>query len=61
MAKRTKLGLEIEAGLKDVQAHRHGRISLPGRVVEVMSAGRVLLTVIEKSPNAVETAMAAKP
>ena len=99
MAKRTKLGLEIEAGLKEVVAHRQGKISLPGRVVETMSAarvkaivrkvakspkdferkfgvpartiegweqnkkidvaGRVLLTVIEKNPQAVEDAVAA--
>jgi|SRR5712671_5279577 len=99
MAKRTKLGFEIEAGLKEVLAHRQGKISLRGRVIEEMPAsrvkaivrkvaksprdferrfgipartiegweqnkkidiaGRVLLTVIEKNPDAVEAAMAA--
>jgi putative transcriptional regulator len=98
MAKRTGLGLEIEAGLKEVLAHRRGKISLEGRVVEPMPAsrvkaivrkvakspkdferrfgvpartvegweqnkkidiaGRVLLTVIEKNPEAVEKAIA---
>jgi putative transcriptional regulator len=41
MAKRTALGLEIEAGLKEVAAHRKGKLSLEGRVVEPMSAARV--------------------
>jgi putative transcriptional regulator len=99
MAKRTNLGLEIEAGLKEVLAHRRGKTSLRGRVVEAMPAervkaivrkvaknpkdferrfgvpartiegweqnkkidiaGRVLLTVIEKNPDAVEKAIAA--
>ena len=98
MAKRTALGLEIEAGLKEVLAHRQGKISLEGRVVEDMPAarvkaivrkvaknpkdferkfgvpartiegweqnkkidvtGRVLLTVIERDPDAVEKALA---
>jgi putative transcriptional regulator len=99
MANRTRLGLEIEAGLKEVLAHRRGEIRLAGRVIEEMSAsrvkasvrkvskspkdferrfgvpartiegweqnrkidvaGRVLLTVIEKNPDAVEEALAA--
>ena len=99
MAKRTKLGLEIEAGLKEVLAHRQGKIALEGRVIEPMSAarvkeivrkvanspkdferqygvpartiegweqgkkvdvaGRILLRVIEKNPDAVEEAIAA--
>ena len=99
MKKRTKLGLEIEAGLKEVLAHRQGKISLQGRVIENMPAsrvkeivrkvaknpkdferrfgvpartiegweqsrkidvaGRVLLAVIEKNPEAVEAAIAA--
>jgi putative transcriptional regulator len=99
MAKRTKLGLEIEAALKEVLAHRQGKVRLEGRTVEVMSAarvkaivrkvakspkdferkfgvpartvegweqnkkidvaGRVLLTVIERNPKAVEEAVAA--
>ena len=97
-AKRTALGFEIEAGLKEVLAHRQGKISLEGRVVEDMPAarvkaivrkvaknpkdferkfgvpartiegweqnkkidvtGRVLLTVIERDPDAVEKALA---
>ena len=98
MVKRTALGREIEAGLKEVLAHRHGKIRLEGRIVQPMPAsrvkaivrkvakspkdferrfgvpartiegweqnkkigvaGRVLLTVIEKNPKAVEKAMA---
>jgi putative transcriptional regulator len=98
MAKRTRLGLEIEAGLKEALAHRRGEIRLAGRVIEEMPAsrvkaivrkvakspkdferrfgvpartiegweqnrkidvaGRVLLTVIEKNPDAVEEALA---
>jgi putative transcriptional regulator len=41
MAKRTALGLEIEAGLKEVVAHRQGKIGLEGRIVEPMTASRV--------------------
>jgi len=99
MAKRTRLRLEIEAGLKEVLAHRRGKIRLKGRVIEEMPAsrvkaivrkvakspkdferrfgvpartiegweqnrkidvaGRVLLTVIEKNPDAVEEALGA--
>jgi len=99
MAKRTRLGLEIEAGLKEALAHRQGKIRLAGRVIEEMPAsrvkaivrkvakspkdferrfgvpartiegweqnrkidvaGRVLLTVIENKPDAVEEALAA--
>jgi len=98
MAKRTQLGLEIEAGLKEALAHRQGKIRLSGRVIEEMPAsrvkaivrkvakspkdferrfgvpartvegweqnrkidvaGRVLLTIIEKNPDAVEEALA---
>ena len=99
MAKRTRLGLEIVAGLKEVLAHRRGKIRLKGRVIEEMPAsrvkaivrkvakspkdferrfgvpartiegweqnrkidvaGRVLLTVIERNPDAVEEALGA--
>ena len=98
MNKRTKLGLEIEAGLREAIAYRRGEIALETRVVEVMPAtrvreirkavakspkeferrfgvpartlegweqgrkvdvaARVLLTVIEKNPEAVELALA---
>jgi putative transcriptional regulator len=38
---RTALGLDIEAGLKEIKAHREGKISLESRVIEEMPAGRV--------------------
>ena len=34
MVKRTLLGLEIEAGLKEVLAHRQGKICLKGRTIK---------------------------
>lgn len=95
---RTDLGLDLEAALKEVAAHRRGEIALEGRVIEPMSAkrvkeirkkvarspkefqrrfgvpartiegweqnkkldvaGRILLKVIEKEPEAVERALA---
>ena len=101
MTKRTKLGLEIEAGLREAIAHARGEIALPTRIVEPMppsrvreirkalakspkdferrfgvpartlegweqgrkidAAHRVLLTVIERAPEAVEAALAAPP
>ncbi|HKB95370.1 MAG TPA: hypothetical protein VKB94_00900 [Rhizomicrobium sp.] len=53
MAKRTKLGLEIEAGLKEVLAHRQGKISLQGRVIEEMPASRVkeIVRKVAKNPK----------
>jgi len=98
MAKdRTKLGLEIESGLREAIAHRRGQVALESRIVDPMSPARVkeirksvarsprefekrfgipartlegweqgrklamsdriLLTVIEKNPEAVERAL----
>jgi len=96
--KRTKLGLEIEAGLREAIAWTRGEIALPVQIVEPFPAARVkairkavakspkeferrfgvpartlegweqgrgvdvtarvLLTVIEKNPEAVEAALA---
>lgn len=56
MAKRTRLGLEIEAGLKEVLAHRQGKISLKGRVVEEMPAARVKAIVRKVAKNPKEFA-----
>src|SRR5579863_9631448 len=98
MANRTKLGVEIEAGLREAIAFQRGEIALETRVVEPMPparvrqirksvarspneferrfgvpartlegweqgrkvdvTARVLLTVIEKDPKAVESALA---
>jgi putative transcriptional regulator len=100
MTRRSKLGLEIEAGLREAIAYRKGEITLETRVVEPMSAerirairksvakspreferrfgvpartlegweqgrgvdvtARVLLSVIEKEPEAVERALSAQ-
>jgi putative transcriptional regulator len=38
---RTALGLELEAAMKEVAAHRQGKIVLAGRVIEPMTAGRI--------------------
>jgi putative transcriptional regulator len=56
MAKRTQLGLEIEAGLKEVLAHRQGKIALEGRVIEPMSAKRVkeIVRKVARSPKEFE-------
>ncbi len=53
MAKRTKIGLEIEAALKEVQAHRRGEVALESRVVDPMPAARVKAIVrkVAKSPK----------
>lgn len=99
MAKRTDIGREIEAGLREAIAWTKGEIELPVRIVETMPAARVkeirksvaksakeferrfgvpartlegweqgrrvdvaaavLLTVIQKDPEAVEKALAA--
>jgi putative transcriptional regulator len=96
-AKDTDFGRELLAAFKDVRDHRNGKIALPTREIEVMSAARVkqirksvarspkefskrfgvpartiegweqgkkvdvaarvLLTVIEKDPEAVEKAL----
>ena len=39
--KRSKLGLELEEGLRQAVAHSRGEIELPSRVVDVMPAARV--------------------
>jgi putative transcriptional regulator len=97
MSKRSRLGLEIEAGLREAIAYQKGEVALETRVVQSMSAARireirksvssspkeferrfgipartvegweqgravdatarVLLTVIEKNPDAVEEAL----
>jgi putative transcriptional regulator len=97
MTQRTKLGREIEAGLREAIAYQRGEIALETRVVEPMPAARVrqirksvarspkeferrfgvpartlegweqgrkvdvtarvLLTVIERNPEAVESAL----
>jgi putative transcriptional regulator len=97
MSKRSRLGLEVEAGLREAIAYRKGEVALETRVVQPMSAARVreirrsvssspkeferrfgvpartmegweqgrtvdaaarvLLTVIEKNPDAVERAL----
>jgi putative transcriptional regulator len=99
MKKRSKLGLELEAAVREAIAHKRGEIALPSRLVDPMTparvkeirkkvakspkeferrfgvpartlegweqnkkldvAGRVLLMVIEKDPDAVERALAA--
>jgi putative transcriptional regulator len=41
MTKRTDLGQEIEAGLREAIAHRKGEVALPVRRVVLMSAERV--------------------
>ena len=99
MKKRSKLGLALEAAVKEAIAHKRGEVALPSRVIDPMTparvkeirkkvakspkeferrfgvpartlegweqnkkldvAGRVLLMVIEKDPEAVERALAA--
>ena len=99
MKKRSKLGLELEAAVKEAIAHKRGEMALPSRVIDPMTparvkeirkkvakspkeferrfgvpartlegweqnkkldvAGRVLLMVIEKDPEAVERALTA--
>jgi DNA-binding transcriptional regulator YiaG len=41
MAKRTQIGLEVEAALKEALAHRRGEIALPMREVAQISKERV--------------------
>ena len=99
MKKRSKLGIELEAAVREAIAHKRGEIALPSRVIDPMTparvkqirkkvakspkeferrfgvpartlegweqnkkldvAGRVLLMVIEKDPDAVERALTA--
>jgi len=41
MTKRTKIGREIEAGLRELVAYKRGEIGLETRIVEPMPAARV--------------------
>ncbi len=56
MANRTKIGLEIEAGLREAIAHRQGKIALETVIVEPMSASRVkaIRKSVAKSPREFE-------
>ena len=50
--KRTQVGQEAEAALSEVLAHVRGEADLPCRIVDD-PASRVLLTVIDRDPEAV--------
>ena len=50
--KRTQAGQEVEAALSEVLAHVRGEADLPCRIVDD-PADRVLLTVIDRDPEAV--------
>jgi putative transcriptional regulator len=56
MDKRTELGLEIEAGLREAVAWKRGEIALPVQIVEAMSAARVkeIRKSVVKSPKEFE-------
>ena len=56
MTKRTKLGVEIEAGLREAIAWKRGEIALPVQIVEAMPAGRVreIRRSVAKSPKEFE-------
>lgn len=53
MTKRTELGLELEAGLREAIAHRRGEIALESRIIEPMPASRVkaIRKAVAKSPK----------
>lgn len=53
---RTELGLQIEAGLREAIAHRHGEVALEVRVVNPMTADRVkaIRKGVAKSPKEFE-------
>jgi hypothetical protein len=51
MAKRTRLGLEIEAGLKEVRAHRKGEICLAGRALKTSQPAVRLIEKAEDVPK----------
>lgn len=57
MTKRTEVGLEIEAGLREAIAHRRGEIALPTRNVDPMPPERVkaIRKAVAKSPKEFET------
>ena len=50
--KRTQAGQEVEAALSEVLVHVRGEANLPCRIVDDPAA-RVLLTVIDRDPEAV--------
>ena len=54
--KRTELGLEIEAGLREALAHRRGEIALETVVVEPMPPSRIkqIRKAVAKSPREFE-------
>jgi putative transcriptional regulator len=54
--KRTELGLEIEAGLREAIAWKRGEITLPTRTIEAMPAARVreIRKAVAKSPKEFE-------
>jgi len=54
--KQTKLGLELEAAMKEVVAHRRGKIALESRVIDPMTAGRIkeIRKKVAKSPKEFE-------
>ena len=39
--KDTKFGSDLMGALKEVSAHRRGKVALPSRIVDVVSAKRV--------------------
>lgn len=57
MTKRTEVGQEIEAGLREAIAHRRGEIALPTRNVDPMPPERVkaIRKAVAKSPKEFET------
>lgn len=56
MVDRTKIGLEIEAGLREAIAHRKGQLALPTRLVAAMSPARVkaIRKAVSRSPKEFE-------
>lgn len=56
MTKRTSVGLEIEAGLREAIAHRRGEITLASRHVDPMSPERIkaIRKSVAKSPKEFE-------
>ncbi len=56
MVDRTKIGLEIEAGLREAIAHRKGQLALPTRLVAAMPPERVkaIRKAVSRSPKEFE-------
>jgi putative transcriptional regulator len=54
--KRSELGLEIEAGLREAIAWKRGEIALPAQIIEAMPAARVreMRKAVAKSPKEFE-------